>query len=153
MIFVYKVVYDCGHFRSTSSSTLYYYLYCNYYRKMKIYITTVSALTDNYVSFSRNLSQRLITIECSGQRHCKSPIRKFWPAYHHKNVLYFVSRSHVITSASRAKEPLVSQLLHSEQAPKWCLIISAILVRLCFQSCSSNQPCKKKNPILIKFKL
>lgn len=33
-------------------------------------------------------------------------------------LLYFVGRSRVITPASRAKEPLVSQLLHLEQAPK-----------------------------------
>lgn len=37
-------------------------------------------------------------------------------------------RSQVITSASRAKEPLVSQLLHSEQAPKHCIIISTIFL-------------------------
>lgn len=87
----------------------------------------------------------------SEEEQCNPPIRKFWSVSSQKcAALYFVSRSHVITSASRAKEPLVSQLLHSEQAPKWCIIISTIPVRLYFQSCSSNQ--QRKIPITIKLR-
>lgn len=85
----------------------------------------------------------------SEEEQCNPPIRKFWPECHDKNVLHFIS-SAVITSASRAKEPLVSQLLHSEQAPKWCIIISTIPVRLYFQSCSLNH--QRKIPITIKLR-
>lgn len=141
-------LYSCSmifHFISISSFScrLYYHLYRNYYRKMKIYLIGVNADRHQCIPsmqwFSRDLLQRPITVEFSEEGKCKPLIRKFWPEYYHKSVLlYFVSSSHIITPASRAKEPLVSQLLHSEQAPKWCIIISTIPVRHCFQSCSSN---------------